>query len=78
SNIVCFRYIQGDLDDETLDMTNAKIRQELLEEGEFYMVQTKLKGKHFFRVTLMNPFTTREHLSVLLDRIKNKAIKLLK
>ncbi|MEL6919132.1 MAG: pyridoxal-dependent decarboxylase, partial [Bacteroidota bacterium] len=76
SNIVCFRYIQGDLDDETLDMTNAKIRQELLEEGEFYMVQTKLKGKHFFRVTLMNPFTTIDHLNRLLVSIKQKGHKL--
>lgn len=73
SNIVCFRYMENGLDASILNKINEKIRQELLEEGEFYIVQTKLREKHYLRVTLMNPFTTKAHLKQLLDKIKEKA-----
>lgn len=71
-NIVCFRYLaNGDL-----NQLNEFIRQQLLEEGEFYIVKTQLKGKTYLRTTLMNPFTTIEHLELLLQRIKEKALLL--
>lgn len=73
SNIVCFRYTDPGLEDTVLDQYNETLRQELLEEGEFYIVQTKLRGKHYLRVTLMNPFTTLTHLKQLLSKIKEKA-----
>ena len=67
SNIVCFRYIdmKGDL-----NRMNAKIRMQLLNKGEFYIVQTKLKGKIFFRVTIMNSLTNKETFIELLDEIQ--------
>ena len=77
SNIVCFRYIEKGLDESALNKLNEKIRQKLLEEGEFYIVQTKLRGKHYLRTTIMNPFTTLEHLEQLLSKIKEKAASLL-
>ncbi len=77
SNILCFRYIDDKLTLQELNMLNQSIRQQLLEEGEFYVVQTKLNGKHYLRTTLMNPFTTLEHLKLLLTNIKSKAEKLL-
>ncbi|RDY61203.1 pyridoxal phosphate-dependent decarboxylase family protein [Flagellimonas nanhaiensis] len=70
SNILCFRYLAPNLSLEQLNTLNQSIRQELLEDGEFYLVQTKLKGVHYLRTTLMNPFTTMEHLSMLLKKIK--------
>lgn len=70
TNIVCFRYIKPALDSNALNRLNAQIRQELLEDGEFYIVQTKLKGIQFLRVTIMNPFTTEKHLVELLEKIK--------
>ena len=73
SNIVCFRYVDHNLDDLSLNELNAKIRQHLLEEGEFYIVQTKLRGIHYLRCTIMNPFTSEEHLIVLLEKIKKIA-----
>ncbi|MEA1786945.1 pyridoxal-dependent decarboxylase [Arenibacter sp. GZD96] len=74
SNIVCFRYRTSHCDAETLNRINEKIRQSLLEAGEFYIVQTKLRGVHYLRTTLMNPFTTEEHLKTLLKRIKSIAL----
>ncbi len=72
SNILCFRYIGNTLDDSKLNQLNTAIRQELLVEGEFYLVQTKLNGKQYLRTSLMNPFTTIDHLERLLEKIKAK------
>ncbi|MEM6893296.1 MAG: aminotransferase class V-fold PLP-dependent enzyme [Bacteroidota bacterium] len=69
SNILCFRWIAEGIQNEQLDTINAHIRQQLLEEGEFYLVQTKLHGIQYLRTTLMNPFTKIEHLKHLLEKI---------
>ena len=73
SNIACFRYVDNITPNETLNEINAKIRAELLDEGEFYLVQTKLRGIHYLRTTLMNPFTTMDHLKVLLEKVVHLA-----
>ncbi|MEM0931506.1 MAG: aminotransferase class I/II-fold pyridoxal phosphate-dependent enzyme [Bacteroidota bacterium] len=77
SNILCFRYTDSNLSQEDLNEINAKVRQALLEDGEFYLVQTKLRGTLYLRTTLMNPFTTREHLESLLKKIRTHAKKLI-
>ncbi len=73
SNIVCFRYVEKRWNEAILNKVNAEIRQMLLSKGEFYIVQTKLRGRHFLRVTIMNPFTTLIHLNQLLEEIKANA-----
>jgi L-2,4-diaminobutyrate decarboxylase len=70
SNIVCFRFKPSGIKNENLNKLNMKIRQELLESGEFYVVQTTLRGVYYLRTTLMNPFTTIAHLTALLKAIK--------
>ncbi|APQ15915.1 pyridoxal phosphate-dependent decarboxylase family protein [Maribacter hydrothermalis] len=70
SNIVCFRFIEPGMSTEYLNELNIKIRQALLEDGEFYIVQTKLKGVHYMRITVMNPFTTLQHFKALIEKIK--------
>ena len=77
SNILCFRYVLADMSLEESNNLNQSIRLELLEDGEFYLVQTKLNGIHYLRTTLMNPFTTLEHLKSLLEKVKVSAEKLL-
>ncbi len=67
SNIVCFRYSKASA--EKIDLCNRQIRQQLLEDGEFYIVETQIKGRHYLRVTIMNPFTERSHFERLLDKI---------
>lgn len=78
SNIICFRIVDKDLDLDSLNKVNTTIRQQLLEEGEFYIVQSKIKKIIYLRVTIMNPFTNEAHFKELLDNIKRKAILLIK
>jgi L-2,4-diaminobutyrate decarboxylase len=73
-NIVCFKYVDKNLSREAQNKQNEDIRQALLEDGEFYIVQTKLRGVHYLRVTVMNPFTTEIHFKKLLDNICNIAV----
>jgi L-2,4-diaminobutyrate decarboxylase len=55
---------------EDINLLNAKIRHQLLEEGNFYIVQTQLNGQLYLRVTLMNPLTTRKDGEDLLQRVE--------
>jgi L-2,4-diaminobutyrate decarboxylase len=71
SNIVCFRYCPAHMNIKEQNVLNEKIRQSLLEDGEFYIVQTKLKGVHYMRITIMNPFTTVEHLKAFITKMKS-------
>lgn len=64
SNIVCFRY------SEMTDAQHTKIRDCLLETGDFYIVQTRLGGRTWFRTTIMNPFTKATDFEELLTRLK--------
>jgi len=71
SNILCFRYISNYNNDANL--INTAIRKKLLEDGEFYIVQTSLDEKIFLRVTIMSPYTTVEDLLDLLATIRKIA-----
>jgi L-2,4-diaminobutyrate decarboxylase len=70
SNILCFRWAPEGIPDEELNEINARMRQLTLEEGRFYIVQTRLKGLHYLRTSLMNPFTREEHLRELLEYLE--------
>ncbi len=72
SNIVCFRYVDDALDITSLNKLNKQVRQQLIEEGKFYIVQTTLRNRHYLRTTIMNPFTTALHFRELLRNIRNK------
>ncbi|MBL4888261.1 MAG: aminotransferase class I/II-fold pyridoxal phosphate-dependent enzyme [Flavobacteriaceae bacterium] len=73
TNIVCFRFCSENLNLNEQNVLNRNIREQLLEDGEFYIVETALKGVHYLRTTIMNPFTTIDHLNDLLKVIKLKA-----
>jgi L-2,4-diaminobutyrate decarboxylase len=73
SNIVCFRYIGKNMVPERYNPLNAAIRQKLLEEGRFYIVQTTLRDKLYLRVSLMNPLTTTDDLHVLMEEVEKIA-----
>lgn len=68
-NIVCFRYVPDKEDD--LNALNRKIRQSMLEDGTFFLVQTNLKGNTWLRCTLANAFTSEKDLKELLERVGN-------
>src|SRR3954469_8574291 len=68
-NIVCFRYAPSGRHD--LDALQARIRQKIVGEGSFYLVQTRLPAGLFLRTTLINPFTSESDLRDLLREIRN-------
>lgn len=75
SNIICFRYIQKELDENKLNEMNAYIRKEIVEYGDYYLVQTTLDKKIYLRLSLMNPFTSIDDLNGLIEQITEKAKK---
>jgi len=72
-NILAFRYLpewlQGAEPKRQSDWQRA-IRTRLIRSGEFYIVQTTLNGLAALRTTIMNPLTTPQHLTELLDAIR--------
>ena len=68
-NIINYRYVNASVSD--LNALNAAIRQQLVEEGKFYVVQTIIDGKRYLRTCTMNPFTTDEDVHALLDEIEH-------
>lgn len=69
SNIVCFRYVPGDVDKNKYNLLNEKIRAFVVQEGYYYIVQTTINGSLYFRTALMNPATTLAHLEKLAQHI---------
>ncbi|HMP29184.1 MAG TPA: aminotransferase class I/II-fold pyridoxal phosphate-dependent enzyme [Saprospiraceae bacterium] len=64
SNIICFRLKHA------TDSQIEQIRENLLHEGKFYVLKTKLNGITYFRCTVMNPFTEMTDFKELIESIK--------
>jgi L-2,4-diaminobutyrate decarboxylase len=69
-NILCFRFVPPGADEQAANTFNATARQALIEAGEFYLVQTVLRGKTWLRVTLTNPFTAMDDLRALVEAVE--------
>lgn len=72
SNIVCFRCTADGIDAEEV---NRKIADRLLADGTYYVVSTAVKGSFYLRITLMNPFTEREQMEDLIEKIQRYAVE---
>ena len=70
-NIVCFRVVKNGVSD--LNAFNQSLREHILEKGHFYIVQTTLRDKVYLRTSLMNPLTTEQDLTILLDELESLA-----
>jgi L-2,4-diaminobutyrate decarboxylase len=73
SNIVCFRYAPPGIDDEELNRINADVRDRIMKDGSFYIVQTELDSKIWLRVTIINPVTAEDDLRNLILKILETA-----
>ncbi len=75
ANVLCYRYAPPDkvADIAWCNAMNARLRQELVEEGKFYIVQTDRDGVTYLRSALMNPFIKEAHLKALLIHIRSIA-----
>lgn len=72
SNILCFQHINCD----NPNLVNSQLRQCLIMDGGFYIVQTVLNEKTYLKVTLLNPRTTIIHIKNLINSISKIAKKL--
>lgn len=70
ANIICFRYRPAGTAAEDLDALNARIRKKVIQQGDFYIVQTWLKGSLYLRCTLMHPQTGAEEWRALANIIR--------
>lgn len=78
SNIVCFRYAPEGQNEISKNHVNELIRERIIKEGSYYVVQTETEGKIWIRLTIINPVTSLENLKNLADRIKELGEEVLK
>ncbi len=79
-NIVVFRHVPDALKNapnEELGRFQLRLRRDVMQSGEFYIVPTTANGQGALRVTLINPLTTAEHLDLLLETLRVRGQKLL-
>lgn len=69
-NIVCFRLKIPNGSNQQMNQLNKSIRQQMVQQKQFYIVQTQLKDRLFLRTTIMNPFTNEKILTQLLDEVE--------
>lgn len=80
-NIVAFRHIPDALKNapkQELGQFQLRLRREIIQSGEFYIVPTAAGGIGALRVTLINPLTTPEHLDQLLETLRSRGKQILK
>lgn len=68
SNILCFRYsnLSDDIDSGDFQL---KLRNELVNEGNFYITSCDFKGSTHLRITVMNDLTTEDHIITMINEI---------
>ncbi len=69
-NIVCFRHTPPGVPEAALDALQARLRERLVTQGDFYLVRTTLGGRVWLRTTLINPLTTDVDLEGLLEALR--------
>ena len=75
SNILCFRHVPAALKalqnaSEKLDAHQLQLRQKVVAAGKYFLVHTVLRNRVYLRTTLMNPRTTVEDLTALIQAIR--------
>ncbi|MDH6518881.1 L-2,4-diaminobutyrate decarboxylase [Streptomyces sp. SAI-135] len=69
-----FRYIPPSVTDPAeIDRANLYARKALFASGDAVVAGTKVQGRHYLKFTLLNPETTVEDMSVVLDLIAGHA-----
>jgi glutamate/tyrosine decarboxylase-like PLP-dependent enzyme len=76
SNIACFRYNPGGLDDEQLEKLNKMIAQELWKINSNMASDTIIKGNYTLRACNVNHRSRREDFDFLVNELKKNGAKL--
>jgi glutamate/tyrosine decarboxylase-like PLP-dependent enzyme len=76
-NIVCFRFVAADLDNESLNDLNKELLIDLHESGVAAPSYTVIDGKYALRVAITNHRSRREDFEVLVREVIRLGRKLL-
>ena len=68
-----FRWAPPGLDAGTLDRVNRAARERLFATGEAVVAGTRVDGRDYLKLTLLNPATTRDDLITVLDLVRGHA-----
>ena len=80
-NVVVFRHMPAVLRDHAsvdVDDFQFRLRRQVVESGEFYLVASRLAGKNVLRTTIINPLTRLENLCELMDTLRHHGQRLLR
>jgi len=69
ANIVCFRHVPDGIND--LGTFQARIRDEMVRRGDFYILETRLPSGVHLRITIINDRTTEDDLRDLVTAIRD-------
>jgi L-2,4-diaminobutyrate decarboxylase len=75
-NIVVFRYLPSAIRDMPADEQDAfqwRLRRRVIESGEAYLVGNSIDGRGYLRTTLINPLTTADDLTEILEIVRRHA-----
>jgi glutamate/tyrosine decarboxylase-like PLP-dependent enzyme len=76
SNIACFRYNPGGLDEGRLEKLNKIVLQELWKINPSIITDTGIKGKHMLRACNVNHRSRIEDFNFLVNKLKKIGAKL--
>ncbi|WP_420583172.1 pyridoxal phosphate-dependent decarboxylase family protein [Reichenbachiella sp.] len=76
-NVVCFRIIGSEKNEEQLDELNAKLVAAINNSGEAYLTHTKVKGKYALRMVIGQTYVQQHHVEESWQLIQDKANELL-
>ncbi|WP_311210782.1 MULTISPECIES: aspartate aminotransferase family protein [unclassified Aeromicrobium] len=74
---VVFRYRPDGLDDDLADDLNPRIRRTLWGDGRAVVAGTKVDGRAWLKLTLLNPAATLEDVVAVLERVRSTGEDLL-
>jgi L-2,4-diaminobutyrate decarboxylase len=82
ANILCYRFVPAGYTGD-LNALNLAIRRQLIEEGEYFIVQTTVQGVVYLRSAIMNPLSSRSDFTGLMGKIRamhvaNQSVDLLR
>ena len=67
---VVLRYQPDGVDDDHADELNPRIRQALWRDGRCVVAGTKVEGRSWLKLTLLNPATTLDDVVRVLERVR--------
>ncbi len=68
-NVICFRYFDGDTNDEKLNKLNEKMLELINKDGKVFLTHTKLNGKYTIRLVIGQTNVEKRHVDKVLNII---------